>query len=642
MDGSHRNVGTVLWGGLCRGTAWLYARIAHSRVGRLMTGYRRVDAALSGGRHPCRPMSPARLRLVESVEAGRLFAGGRLLFSALFHCPLSLYGLFGLFYGLFGVLFYYLMPLIEPTLTPRFGHMVLAAVLALLSVPLVPTHMSLAEALGRSRPARLIFVRLLGVPEDRLTAPCRRMPAVLPYLTVLVAFGAACATLIIHPLVIPLALVALGLCGLIFTYPEAGVVLSTVALPLVWLNRTMLLGTALLILLTWGSYGLKLLFLHRTMRFGMLDCVMLILAPMVTAAGFTGVAVDQGTVLQGLLLLICMSDYFLIVNLMTTREYIRRCLLGVGISVAAVTVVSYLRLVPPDSLEWLAGSRAGNAIIEGFRTGVDRLSGLWAEHAELFLVLVFPWLYAYVLHTKRFFRRVTGLICIGLDLWLILLSQSVSALVCVALVTVLFFLLLGYKWPAAGAVALPAVGCGLLWVTYLFPISEDVLTVLSRSRLYKSQLWDSLWRMVRDYPFGIGLGEGAFAAVYPAYAAPDLGAVSDSGSLGFEILLSYGWPGLLLMVVALFFFVQKGLTALGYTVATRDRAMILGGMTSLVGALIFGTVRSFLTAPRVFYTLVLVVALCSAYENILFDESDVLTAEAVGTPEADDRMYRRR
>ena len=40
-------------------------------------------------------------------------------------------------------------------------------------------------------------------------------------------------------------------------------------------------------------------------------------------------------------------------------------------------------------------------------------------------------------------------------------------------------------------------------------------------------------------------------------------------------------------------------------------------------------------------TLMLVLALCSAYENLIFDESDVLTARQAGTPTEEDRVFRR-
>jgi hypothetical protein len=262
--------------------------------------------------------------------------------------------------------------------------------------------------------------------------------------------------------------------------------------------------------------------------------VVLILGGVMLITGFTGYTVSGEIVWQSVSLAICISDYFLIVNLMNTRASIPRCLVGVGLSVAVVTVLAYIRRVPVESLAWLEGSRAGDFIIAHFRDGVERLSGLWVEHSELYLVLAFPWLYAYLLHTKRLFRKIMGALFIALDLLLVFMTGSVSALFCIAGVTVLFLLLLGHKWLSAGIVALPVVGCGLYWFAYLYPVSDAIQTILSRSRLYKSQLADSLWRMAGDHPGGIGIGDEAFAAVYPSYAAPDLGAVTDSGSLFFE------------------------------------------------------------------------------------------------------------
>ena len=128
--------------------------------------------------------------------------------------------------------------------------------------------------------------------------------------------------------------------------------------------------------------------------------------------------------------------------------------------------------------------------------------------------------------------------------------------------------------------------------------------------------------------------------MYPAYAAPDLGAVTECGNLYFELLLAYGWAGLILFAGTVFLFFQKSLTCLGHTADRRDRAMILGGVTSVVGALIFGTVRSFITSPRVFFTVALVIALCSSYENILFDEEDVREAEWRGFSQGEDRFFR--
>lgn len=638
--------GATVWNGLNRATAWLYAVIIHSWLGRLMTGYRQADRALLRGRacagsRSCKPMSPARLRVVKAVESSRLLAGLRALFRGLFTCPMAFYGLFGMIYGLAGLILFFVLRFAYPALAPDIIHAVESAVVALLSLPLLFSHKSLADALGSSPPGRLIFVTFLGVPRDRMNPSGRKLPAVTPYLFILLALGGAAASLFIGPLTVPAILLGVGVLGMIFTYPEAGVVLSTAMLPVIWLNSDTVWVLAALILLTWCSYGVKLLFLHRTIRFGLLDVTVLIFGGLVLLSGMTGATVTADTVAQGVLLFVCLSDYFLIVNLMTTRAYIRRCLVGVAVSVALVTLLSCLRSIPVDIWQWLEGSRGGDVVIAAFTDLLAYLTGLWEEHAELFPVLMFPWLYAYFLHAQRLSARVLWGGFIVLNAFLVLRSGSVGAVVCVLCGLMIFFLLLGHQWLSVGIALLPALGCGVFWLTYLYPLSELAGLILSGNRWYRGMLRQSLWQMVGDHPAGIGLGEDCFAAVYPAYAAPGLGGVTDFHNLYFELLLGLGWAGLCLFVVLVFFFVQKGLTCLRHTSAVKDRAMILGGIASVACALIFGTVRSFITAPRIFFTVFLVIALCSAYENIIFDESDVLMADTAGHEYEADRIYRR-
>lgn len=637
---------SILWDGLNRGTAWLYAVIKASLLGRIFTGYREMDRRLLGGahaagRHRFVPMSPARLRVVALLERSWPFRLLRWIFHTLFTCPTAFYGMLGISYGLFSTLIYFIAPLIHDSLARERGYLIASVIIAVLSLPLVMTKKTLAGTLGSSALCRLIFIRFLGIPQDHLQVSTYKAEPIEFYLVGYVGLLAAVVGLFLPTLAIPLTLLVIGFVGMILAFPETGVVLFTFLLPAVWLNNRFLLAAELLILLTWLSYGVKLLYLHRTMRFFLLDKVMLALGVVILLSGITGAGGLTETLRLSVSLFICLSSYFLIVNLMNTRPYIRSCLLGVALSVGVVTGLAYLRLVPADGLSWLAGSRAGDAIVESFEIAMEKLSGLWVEHSELYLVLVFPWLYAFFLHTKRLFHKIIGVLFLALNLFLIVSTHSVSSLACVVCVTILFCLLLGHRSLSVGIVSLPLLGCGVYWLTYLYPVTEALRTILSRSRLYKSQLSDSLWQMVWDHPFGIGPGESAFASVYPAYAAPDLGAVSGPGNLFFEVLLGFGWLGLLVFVAALFFFLQKSLTSLGYAVVSKDRTMILGGVTSVVGLLVFGSVRDFITSPRVFFTVLLVVALCSAYEDILFEEHDAQAVAWAEMPNGTDRLYRR-
>ena len=633
----------ILWDGLNRGTAWLYAVILQSFPGRVLTSYHAWEHRLlkqkrsSGER--CAPMTQRRFRVVQAVESSLLFRMGRAVSRGLFACPMNLYGVFGVVYSILCAILYFVAPLINEGLGRGRDYLISAIVLAVFSLVLLFSTKTLAGALGGSALCRAVFSRFLGIPEDRLQVTSYKSMSVEYFLAGYAALMAAIGSLFLPTLAIPLALLAFGFIAMIMTYPEIGVVLFSLTLPAVWLDNRLLLVAEALILLTWVSYGLKLIRHHRTIRFSLLDRVLLVFGIIILLSGITGGGINSETLRLGVSLFICLSSYFLIVNLIHTRAYVRSCLLGVGVSVAVVTFLAYIRLVPVDGLSWLEGSRAGDALVEGIHRGYEQLSGLWVEHSELYLVLTFPWLYAFLIHTKRLVNKIMGALFILLNLFLIVETNSISSLICIIGVTVLFFLMVGHKSLSAGLVALPVVGCGFYWFTYLYPLTDALQTILSRSRLYKSQLADSLWRMAWDYPAGIGAGEEAFAAVYPFYAAPDLGAVSDSGNLFFELLLSFGWVGALVACAALFLFVQKSLTCLSQTPLIRDRAMILGGVTSVFGFLIFGTVRSFITSPRVFFTLLLVLALCSAYEDIMLEEKETLEAERMNAPQATDRVY---
>ena len=639
----------VIWPWLNRGTARFYAALRYSVWGRFMTGYRN-DAFRSADKSSyaevCRtsPASPARERLIGAVESCGPVRGARALFSGLFDCPTACYGLFWLLYGLFSMLIYALGPRLLESFVRNRGNLIVSIALSAAACPLLFSRRTLAESIGHSAIASRFLVGFFAIPRDRLTHTGRRFPqaAIPPALGLSCLLGAlaSVATLVISPWVIPAVLLAIALVGAVFAYPETGVILVTLMLPLVWLDQKSLVWVVALILLTWCSFGLKLLTRHCTMRFGPLEWVLLILGGLILAMGFTGRGVCAESIWQSVALAVCLSAYFLLVNLVNTRALVRRCLMGVGISVVVVTALAYVRRIPVESLLWLEGSRAGNAIIDGVHNAVEQLSQLWVDHSELYLVLAFSWIYAYMLHTKRLLRKFLGALFIFLELFLIIMTRSVSALLCVALMTVLFLLMLGNKWLSAAILALPATVCGACWLQYLYPVSDRMLTTLSRSRLYKTQLSESLWRMVWDHPAGIGVGDRAFAMVYPAYAAPDLGGVTDCGSVYFEILLNYGWPGLLEWAAVAVLFIRKSFSALSHVVVGKDRAMILGGVTSFLGLMIFGCVRSFITSPRVFFTVILVMALCSAYENILFEERAVDLARWQGSDDSENRLYR--
>lgn len=377
------------------------------------------------------------------------------------------------------------------------------------------------------------------------------------------------------------------------------------------------------------------------MRMGLLDWSVLVFGAFLLVSCFTGSAVTTDTVVYAGLIILFLSDYFLIVNLMTTRAHITRCLGGVLSSVVLVTLLGYVRMIPVDALTWLEGSRAGDLLVDGFAYGMGALSGLWETHSELFLVITFPWLYAFLIHTKRLLRTLGLTVLMIANVLLVVFSHADSTLLCIVICSCLFFLLYSHKSLAVGVVGLPTLGCVYLWADRLFPSSAPLAwDWFATQTPTQDGVRGSVWRMIADHPFGIGMGSDSFAAVYPAYASSGVDFATNAGNLYLDILLSHGWCGLLILALVLFLFVQKSLSCIRHAASKGSRALILGGLGSVVSVLLLGTVRSFAGTPRVFFTLLLAVALCSAYENILFEEHDVLTVDPAGDHTREDRMYR--
>lgn len=638
----------VIWQGLVRLFEKLYCHIGHSFGGRVMTSYRRDRTVLTSGESTSdagayRPLSPARSRVVEAANRSLLLRGTEALFSAFADAPLRALGIFLIVYGVLGILFQAFMTPLLREFTFDINRTVDFTILALLSVPFLISSRSLRAALYGSRFCRALLCGFLGVPEEDFNRRRNRVPfGVSVAVAVLAALGSTAASLWLHPLTIPLALPVMALVGLVLCYPEVGAVLSTLCLPFTWIGESTLTFTALLILLTWVGYGFAILRLRRSFRFGRLDAAYAVMMLVVLLGGVSSTGFTVEALTQSLIATVLLSDYYLFANLMNTRAYIKRCLIGIGISVFFMTLLCYVRMIPAGVFGWLDDSPGFREILGGIHSATDFLSGLWADNFELFLILMLPWQYALLLRCRRLGQVFAMLVFLALNLWAVSASGSVMAWISVLIGFALFFVLYSHRAPAVGIVLLPvAVSAGFVYSAFrpLDGILTSVLAVLSETTVLRTRLWSGVWRMILDHPLGIGLSEAAFHATYPMYADPGLYEASASGSLYLDILVAFGWPGAVVMVCTVFLFVQKCMTVLHRTDDRRDRALLLGGLVSFASLMILGFARSFAVIPKPAFIIALSVGLCSAFANILFREHDVLASVPADSGERAERFY---
>ena len=629
--------GSMIWRKLTGLTHWLYHAVGNSPLGKGMTAYRKADALLHHDRRrthrdDCRPMSPARLRLMEAVGEGKLFKLISGLFSGLARTSASVYGFFLLIYGLLNALLYFVGPMIRPELSYSFMYLFMSGGTVLLSIPMLCSNKPIVQLLVTGRLTAWFFVRLLGLPAERLVRPRpseegQSRKAWSAYVALLLALGCGAAALWISPLVIPLCFILLCLVGMIFAFPETGVILAISSVPLVFFSNRVVWIPAAVIVLTWIAFGIKLLFMHRAIRFNLMDVAVLIFSATLALAGMTGGYVTATGVWTGILCFVIFSLYFLITNLMTSRVFLRRCLVGPCLSLALIIGVYAMEAIPGGWLDWLLGSKGGNALQGGFET----IRKFFVAQAQPFCLcmplMAIPFLFSLLRQKRRPLYYVFLSALILLCFFVLYLAGSVGAVIIAAGCVVLYFLFLSHRCLAAGILAVPAAVAGGIWLDAAYASDLGALaTRLAEGQEQRSMIWRGVWRAVCDHPAGIGLGDSAFSAVYPQYAEAGAAAVTEASGMYMELLLRTGFPGLILFLVMVFLFLQKTFTCLMLSENARDSSKLLGGMFALVSLLLYGLVSNAPLHLPVLFVAVVVLGVCNAYENTIFDLWDVSQA----------------
>ena len=456
---------------------------------------------------------------------------------------------------------------------------------------------------------------------------------------ILLAFLAGVATRWVHPLGLPISMMLIYLGGMLIAFPEMGVVLSVSLLPLLWWNEMACFVTATTILLTWIGYGVKLLFLHRTLRFNLLDVMVLIFSVTVTLAGITGHYVTSLSVLQGILIFLHLSLYFLVTNLMHTRERMRRCFFGPMLTLALVIVISLASALSQELLNWMQGSIGGDALSHDYTVVHAWLSNMTYSLNACVLLMAIPFICAVFFKKKTVLGYTFNFMLLLLCFVCLYLMGAKTAMVIAFACVVLFFLLLSPRCMAFGILSIPLLLCGGVW---LYPAFEDRLYMflgeMTQSQMQRQAVWKGIWRAFGDFPAGIGLGDHAFHSVYPLYAEAGAVAVSDTQSLYLSLLLKVGLPGFLAFWVMAFVFVQKTFTCIKVSERREDTAMMLGGMLSILGLMGYGLFFSDPASLQICYAAVIVMSLCGAHQNMIFAEWDKITVSMTCGDQSTDVM----
>ena len=345
-----------------------------------------------------------------------------------------------------------------------------------------------------------------------------------------------------------------------------------------------------------------------------MDAVVILFSALVLAGGII-TSGGEKSLASSLMYVILLSFYFLVVNLMNTKEWLERCVAAIAIPagiVAAVGVFGYATVSMP--LKWLDTgmfAEIGSRAVSTF----DNPNML-----ATYLVLTSPFIWIYLVRKGTSASgRIIAIIGSAASVGCMVLTWSRGGWLGI-IVAAAVFIVANYKYTLK--YFLLAALSSPLWIN-LLPSNvtsrfASIGNVADSSTYYRLYTWKGTLRMLSEhYLGGIGVGESAFAHVYPLYAYVGTEVTAHSHNLFLQITVELGVAGLVLFLIAAFMISQRGFGCIKLNSENKGVACaVSAAIAGLTGALVHGVVDHIWYNYRVFFMFWVVAAVICAYANV--------------------------
>lgn len=465
--------------------------------------------------------------------------------TTLLHLPLKTYGMFFLSFGLYLASMCYILPNTYMQQS-NFSNLIIAIAAVLIAFILLTSKKSLASAVWESKIFSFFFFSLLGVRSNTVEEgrPVNGSDAIAFLLGM--AFGVL--TFIVPATSLLGAILLFVLAYLVLLTPESGLVLLLLAAP--FLNDIGLIACLLYVLF---AYVLKLLQSRRMLHIRGIDYTVLFfiiyLAIFGSVSAYPTSSVPNALFFAGLAV-----GYFLVISLVKTAIWLRRCVFALTFSsflIAMIGIVEYFfgDLNAILQLRSLFTSVRGNALAT-FPSSVALAQ---------YLILLIPITLSMMILQIKGKRRLV--------LSFPLLIALVACLVCTwsrgawlaLLLAMAFFCLFSGKLPRRIFLTL-AVIVAIIWRWLPKVFTGKIFEIFHLSIASNTdhiRIWTSSWNLLKSVWYsGIGWGEDVFVRYYAQFGPQEALSAPHAHQLFLHLTISIGIIGLLAFLYILLLLVR--------------------------------------------------------------------------------------
>lgn len=496
-----------------------------------------------------------------------------------------------------------------------------SAIVAVISLPMLISRRKIGESLLESRLGKYIVHQLLSLDESKLEIDKSIVGG--GYLGVFeIGMIIGFVTLFIDPWIMVCTTVILLSVVIVMCFPEIGLMMILVAIPLTGHAWPLLIMIAIVFI----SFLFKFIRGKRIMRFELIDVFVVLFGLIIIASCFyTEGGIDS--ILRACAYLGLMSIYFIIVNIYIRKTWISRAfrLVCIITTIMSVFAIAHGGLQDPSWMDATVYSNIHSRIALFFDN--PNLLGVY-------LITVLPFALANLMREKKVIEKSFYAICFGVITVAVIFTYSRSAWLGMIVGLIIFFLTYNFRnlWGVliTASISLPAL-------YYLLPrdmVNRFIYTFIGifnpeyrdSSMSYRIDIWDTVIPKIKDHLLGIGIGEHAFWNVFPQYAESGATPVWHSHNLYLQIILELGIVGIIMFAILMFMFSQKCFGVIKQRQRGEEsRALISAGLASISGALVAGLADHVWFNNRVFLIFWIVFALTIALTKM--NEREQLKAQ---------------
>ncbi|MBQ7820685.1 MAG: O-antigen ligase family protein [Clostridia bacterium] len=545
---------------------------------------------------------PCKQAIARSIEQSMILGKLSDLLNSLLYCKQKLYGVFFVSLGLYIEVAFiiktalFIVEIKDIDFTPA----VIGLILLIMSLPLLFSNKTLAESLKESRIMSFVIFNIIGANPESFSKDIKcgdRM-----YIPFIVGMLLGLCSFVLPPLFIVIGLIALIMAIAVLIIPEFGVFLIVTFAPFA---PTMLLAG--LTLYVTFCFVIKLLCGRRSITFSLNDFMISAFMLLTLLGGIVSPNVT-GSIQPALIYTVFLCGYFLCANLIRTKEWLTKCLYGVGISLFLVSVYGVLQYVFGfGASTWHDEEMFSD--ISGRVVSTFENPNVLAEYLIMFIPLAF----AMIIVSSKREMKAAAMVTFAVSVVCLVFTWSRGAWLGFIFGMLLFLLMYSKKILAA------LFGCVALIPALPFVLPESITNRLlsigdlaDSSTSYRVHIWTGVTEMLKDYWFtGIGTGLPAFSQVYPKYALSGIEGAPHSHNLFLQIITEHGVIALIIFFMIILLYVQSVFTFKRFE--TRKTKLIVSAMMcGILAVLLQGLTDYIWYNYRVYLIFWLVIGLTAA------------------------------